>query len=199
MYVVGLMGQIGSGKSTAGQFFSEYGAAVIDTDHLAREVISNDAAVYRHIVTYFGQTVVTSDGTLNRHVLRQCIFADSEQRLWLEQLLHPRIEHLLLKQIAQQNNPYCVVLLPLLIDRQRFAYIQRILAIDCDISTQQQRVLARDAIDQNLFQQILATQATQLQLTQLADDWLHNTGDLEALRHQVLKHHRRYILAAAKG
>src|SRR5690349_6747934 len=92
MYVVALTGGIGSGKSTVSGLFEKLGVPVIDADLIAREVTEPTAKAFPIIVEHFGSSIVASDGTLNRRELRKRIFADENERRFLEKLLHPLIQ-----------------------------------------------------------------------------------------------------------
>ena len=189
--VIGLTGQIGSGKSTAGAFFKALGISVIDTDQLARDIVQPGTEAYQQIITYFGAEALQTDNTLNRHFLRTKIFHDPAAKTWLEQLTHPLIETALEQQLSHCQGLYVVVLIPLLINRPRLKCIERILVIESE--QQQVRVLQRDNIDLALFQKILASQPTRQQLRHAADDCLLNNGSLEALQQQVEALHQRYL------
>lgn len=189
--VIGFTGQIGSGKSTAGLFFEQLGVPVIDTDQLARDVVSIDSPAYRQIVAHFGSTIVLPDQSLNRRLLRQKIFADPLEKAWLEQCLHPLIADALQQKLLLCDEPYAIVLIPLLIGRPRLRVISRILVIDSD--HQQERVIKRDNIDAALFHKMVEAQPTREQLRLAADDLLINNGDLQALQQQILTLHHRYL------
>lgn len=193
MLVIGLIGQIGTGKSTAGHFFQALGVPVIDSDHLARALVDHDPFIQQQLAAYFGPHILFANGAVNRAQLRQEIFNDDHKRQWLEQLLHPRIEQALKQQLAQINSPYAIVLLPLLIDRQRLPGIHRLLHIHTQAALQHQRVLQRDAISTELLQKILASQASVEQLQQASDDHLENNGDLNTLQQHVSQWHDRYL------
>ncbi len=189
--VIGFTGRMGSGKSTAGQFFKNLGVPVIDTDQLARDVVLPGSKAYQHILQYFGPTCLQKNHSLDRRALRTLIFNDAAAKHWLEQLLHPLIEARLRHMLKTCQAAYAVVLIPLLVDRPLLNIIDRILVIDSDHV--QQRILARDAIDVNLSQKILDSQATREQLRNAADDILLNNGTLAELQQQVLQLHSYYL------
>jgi dephospho-CoA kinase len=193
MLVIGLIGQIGSGKSTAGQFFQALGVPVIDADHVARLTLEQ-TAIQQQILDHFGPSLKSVSQGVNRQRLKQLIFNDADAKHWLEQLLHPLIQQSLKQQLQAQQSPYAIVLLPLLPPNR--AYLDRLLIIETDRHLQQQRVLARDAISELLLQQIIDAQASPEQLRAVADDILTNNADLIALQAQVLTHHLRYLALA---
>lgn len=192
MLVVGLIGQIGSGKSTAGQFFQDLGVPVIDTDHLARSVIERPE-IQQQIISHLGPSVLSAHQDLDRQQLKRLIFNQADVKRWLEQLLHPLIEQQLQQHLSTLHSPYAIVLLPLLLEAKRRTYLDRLLVIEALPHLQQSRVLARDTMSELLLQQIIDSQASPEQLKAAADDLLTNNGDLATLQAQVLRCHRRYL------
>ncbi|HAT9655025.1 TPA: dephospho-CoA kinase, partial [Legionella pneumophila subsp. pneumophila] len=91
VYSVGLTGNIASGKSTVAEFFSELGINVIYADKIAKELTSKNTPCYQDIISHFGSSVVLNNGELDRKRIRDIIFSNSNERLWLESLLHPVI------------------------------------------------------------------------------------------------------------
>ncbi|HIG60874.1 MAG TPA: dephospho-CoA kinase, partial [Gammaproteobacteria bacterium] len=87
-YVVGITGGIGSGKSTVAERFEKLGIVVADADQASREIVEPGQDAYLAILEKFGNSVLLEDGTLNRAYLRQKIFAEKADRLWLERQTH---------------------------------------------------------------------------------------------------------------
>src|SRR5262245_30067916 len=125
MLVIGLTGGIGSGKSTVAKLFAERGVPIIDADIAAREVTTPNQPAFYSIVKHFGQEIVAKDGTLDRSKLRHIIFSDPKQRLWLEHLLHPQIRSKMQHQIANMTTPYCIAVIPLLLEVEFYSFINR--------------------------------------------------------------------------
>lgn len=88
-YTVALTGGIGSGKSTVADAFARLGIAIIDADIIARQVVEPNTPALKAIEEHFGPAIINADGTLNRRQLRECIFSDSAEKVWLNALLHP--------------------------------------------------------------------------------------------------------------
>ena len=91
MLKIGLTGGIGSGKSTAAELFAERGATLIDSDKIARELVEPGTPALLQITTRFGNQILQNDGRLNRNKLGEIIFANNDDKTWLEDLLHPLI------------------------------------------------------------------------------------------------------------
>lgn len=193
MLIIGLTGGIGSGKSLVSQYFAELGVPVIDADHVAREVVLPGKPAYLAIREHFGRQVLENTGQIDRAYLRQRIFMNAEERIWLENLLHPLILGEMKAQIAALKAPYCIVAIPLLIETLPHPYLDRILVVDADVMDQIARTAKRDQLSQEEIQSILAAQATREQRLQVADDIILNNSTLAALKTKVLALHQTYL------
>jgi dephospho-CoA kinase len=118
MFTVGLTGGIGSGKSTVADCFAAHGVPVIDTDVIARELTAPGGAALDAIRAAFGETVMQTDGTLDRAALRRRVFSDADARRQLETILHPRIRRVVEQTLAALAAPYVLIVIPLLVQRQ---------------------------------------------------------------------------------
>jgi len=193
---VGLTGGIASGKSTVATRFAELGATVVDTDLLAREVLEPGTPLLAEVVAHFGTQILAADGSLDRRALRSLVFADPAQRRWLESRTHPAIRALTDARCETAPGTYPLVAIPLLVEtggRDRF---DRVLVVDVDPAVQLSRLLARDGSSRAEAENMLAAQASRAERLAIADDVIHNDGDLSRLREQVDALHRRYVEAA---
>jgi len=195
-YRVGLTGGIACGKSTVANLFAALGVPIIDTDILAREVVTSGSPLLHEITAHFGMQVLASDGSLNRQELRARIFADPAQRQWLETLMHPAIRELTDARSEAATGPYVIVAIPLLVETGAEARFERVLVVDCDPELQVARLAARDGNSREQAERILAAQASRAERLAVAHDVIHNDGDIAALRDQVEKLHRQYLQAA---
>jgi dephospho-CoA kinase len=195
---IGLTGGIASGKSTVANLFAALGVPVVDTDLLSREVVAPGSPLLRQITDHFSMQVQAGDGTLNRQELRKRIFEDPEQRKWLEALLHPAIRELTDKRCEAAIGPYVIVAIPLLVETGGEARFDRVLVVDCDPDLQLARLMARDGSRREEALRMLAAQAPRATRLSVADDVIHNDGDIATLRDQVEKLHRQYVTAAGK-
>jgi len=193
---IGLTGGIASGKSTVANLFAALGVPIVDTDLLSREVVAPGSPLLSQITDHFGEQVRESDGGLNRQELRKRIFADPEQRKWLEALLHPAIRELTDARCEAATGPYVIVAIPLLVETAGKARFDRVLVVDCEPEIQLARLIARDGTGRDEAARTLAAQATRGERLAVADDVIHNDGDIARLRDQVEKLHRQYVTAA---
>ena len=198
MLTIGLTGGIGSGKSVAAKLFAELGTPVIDTDIIAREVVAPGQPALAEIAQMFGPEIRTSDGQLNRPALRQIIFANANKRQQLEAILHPRIQNEMLRQAATLTTPYCIFVIPLLLEAHQQHLVNRILVIDCDDATRRQRLKSRDQMSDAEIDRAFAAQASREQRLAAADEIITNNDDIDQLRTQVQQLHSRYTLLAAQ-
>lgn len=191
--VVGVTGGIGCGKSTICREFAALGAPVVDTDEVAREVVAPGTAGLAAIVERFGKDILTADGTLDRRRLRSIVFADESSRLWLESLLHPLIRARTAEHVRASAFAYCLVCIPLLVERGGGNRVDRVLVIDCPPETQIARVMARDKLTAPEVEAIMRTQATRAERLAAADDVIENIGDVETVRPAIRALHRQYL------
>jgi len=189
---VGLTGGIASGKSTVANMFAERGAAVIDTDIIAREVVMPGQPALDEIRRTFGESMIEDDGTLDRNAMRRLVFRDPDARRQLEAILHPRIQQETRHQSDAARGEYQIIAIPLLVESSLKSFVDRILVVDCDERTQIRRLLSRDAESEEQARRILAAQSSREERLAIADDVVHNDDSLADTERQVEALHRHY-------
>jgi dephospho-CoA kinase len=195
---VGLTGGIASGKSTVADLFAALGVTIIDTDVIAREIVAPGSPLLAKIAEHFGSDVIAADGGLDRRALRQRVFADPAERQWLEQLTHPEIRRLTDERSDAAPGPYSIVAIPLLVETGGKDRFDRVLVVDCEPELQLARLQARDGSTRAQAEAALAAQVSRAARLAVADDVIHNDGDIARLRDQVEKLHRAYVAASAR-
>jgi len=190
---IGLTGGIASGKSTVADIFTEYGIPVIDTDTVARQVVTPGQPGLDAVIERFGTNLLTSDGQLDRQALRSLVFDDPGKRHDLEAILHPLIRARTVEWAKQAGGPYQVIVVPLLIETGFGELVDRVLVVDCSDSQQRSRLLARDNETPARIDRILAAQATRQERLAKADEVIDNAGSLEQLRARVAELHTQYL------
>lgn len=190
---VGLTGGIASGKSTVADMFAELGVPIIDTDVIAREVVAAGEPALNDIRHEFGDKVFDDKGKLQRGALRRIVFADDDARNRLEAILHPRIQAAAYDQAAAAGGRYQLIVVPLLSGSPMRDFVDRILVVDCEESTQIQRLMARDAESEGQARRMLAAQAARDERLKIADDVIRNDAELSATLEQVQELHHRYL------
>ena len=191
--VIGLTGGIGSGKTTVADFFAEHGITIVDADRLAHELVEPGQAAYAAVVASFGKRCVAADGTLDRAWLRQQIHTNPDSKQKLESILHPLIRDRMQALLANAPGPYCIAVIPLLVEAGQADLVDRTLVVDLPESLQRQRVAARDALSDEEITHILSSQADRSTRLATADDVINNEGDMASLRTQVEKLHAYYL------
>ncbi len=189
---IGLTGGIGSGKSEASREFARLGVPIIDTDLIARELVRPGAPALNEIVAHFGAEIVDQKGNLDRTRLRETVFSDPAQRRQLETILHPRIRDRAMALAEQTETPYCVLVIPLLVETAGDYPLDRILVIDTPRERQLKRIATRDGLSENEIETILATQASRQRRLAIADDVIVNDASRENLRSEIERLHRFY-------
>jgi dephospho-CoA kinase len=194
--MIGLTGGIACGKTTVAHLFIQQGAAVIDADEIAHQLVVPGQPALAQIVDYFGIDILEPTGHLNRAKLRQQVFAHPEQRQQLEAILHPLVLQQMWQQAQQQNTPYCLLCIPLLIETGLVNRVERVLVIDCPTDLQRQRLKQRSGLADVEITQILAAQVHREKRLAIADDVIHNNGTVTALEQQVVILHQKYLQLA---
>ncbi len=196
-FCVGLTGGIASGKSSAAALFEELGAAVVDTDAIAHELTRPGGAAMEKIRHAFGPSFVAADGSLERAKMRQLVFNDPDAKARLEGILHPLIREQARARILAAQQPYVIVVVPLLIETGAYRdLIQRVLVVDCGEEQQVARAMRRSQLKEGEVRSILAAQLSRTERLKGADDVIDNNGGMEALRMQVQKLHASYLSSA---
>lgn len=193
MLKIGLTGGIGSGKSTACDYFRKLGVPVLDADVIAREITQPGQVALKRIEEEFGAGILTAKGELDRAYLREKIFTQPELRQRLEAILHPLIKQGITMQLSSINTAYIIIAIPLLIESQWTDLVDRILVIDTPVELQIQRTARRDANSEAQVRNIIKNQTDRQTRLEWADDIILNDGDLTRLEQQVEQLHAYYL------
>ena len=194
MFVVGLTGGIGAGKSAVSERFARLGVPVVDTDVIARELTVSGGEALPAIREAFGNSVFSRADELDRAALRQQVFADPAARARLEAILHPLIRRAAGQRLAALDAPYALLVVPLLLETGAYAgIVRRTLLVDCPESIRVERVMARSALTRAEVEAIVAAQVHDEARRAVDDDKIDNTGGLDALDAAVAALHVRYL------
>ncbi|HEU4785796.1 MAG TPA: dephospho-CoA kinase [Gemmatimonadaceae bacterium] len=188
MLLVGLTGNIGSGKSTVAQMFSERGATVIDADILARRAVEVGTAAYDKIVARWGARVLAPDGHLDRGAVRRIVFADHDQLEELNQIVHPEVERLrvrLIEQARRRGDQVVICDIPLLFERHMTDRFDRIVLVDASRALRLERLVKdRDLRETEAMDMIAAQMPAELKRAR-ADYIVENDGTFAQLERRV--------------
>lgn len=198
MYIIGLTGGIGSGKSTVAKCFSQLGINIVNADEAARHVVEKGSPPLSKIATHFGPKSLLDDGTLNRAFLREEIFNQPDKRQWLEELLHPLIKIWIQEALENSSSSYTILESPLLLETNQHKLADRILVVDVPIEIQMSRAMQRDGNNKQQIEAIMGTQISREERIKRADDIIDNSGSSENLTEKVQALHQTYLQLANK-
>ena len=196
MFIVGLTGGIGSGKSTVSPNFQSLNITVVDADIASRKVVEPGQPALTVIKEHFGDRILTQEGVLDRRKLRKIIASDSNKRNWLESVLHPRIGEQIKKELEKSTSVYTLYVAPLLLETNAYQECSRILVVDVPTEIQIKRTCSRDNVSENDVKKIIATQMNRDKRLKKADDILSNNGTIRELEEEVKKLHEKYLKMA---
>jgi dephospho-CoA kinase len=189
MILVGLTGGVATGKSTVAKMFKQCGAAVIDADLLARQVVEPDKPAWREIVTLFGKTVLNPDRSLDRQALGSIVFRNRTKRRQLERIIHPRVAHeqQRLVRLVAKRKPHVVVIyeVPLLFEAGVDKRVDEIIVVTADRETQIVRLTKRNSLSRAEALRRIRSQMPLAKKIQQADHVLNGTLPRSSLRKQV--------------
>ncbi|CAA0083954.1 Dephospho-CoA kinase [BD1-7 clade bacterium] len=198
MFVLGLTGGIGSGKTAVSDRFETYGIDVIDADLCSRVVVEKGRPALTQIAEHFGSDILLPSGELDRAELRTRIFADPNEKQWLESLLHPLIGEEVFNQICAAKSPYAILASPLLVESGQNAICDSVVVVDVPEALQIERTCKRDENDEAQVKRIMASQASREDRLKHADNVIENTAGLDHLDHEVERLHAIYLEKAAE-
>ena len=191
MYIVGVTGGIGSGKSEAAKTFASLSVPVIDLDDIARQITQKNNPGYVEITKNFGNKYLDKNKELNRKSLKIDIFNSIEVKRKIESILHPIILTEYKKQIIKyKSEKYVVIMIALLFETESYLkLIDESLLIDCDEESQFDRVSSRDKLDKNLIKSIIKSQLSRVQRIKRADNIIINNLSKDKLKDKIYKYH----------
>jgi len=188
MLLVGLTGNIGSGKSTVAQLLSERGATIIDADVLARRAVELGTNAYHEIVERWGTAILAPDGHLDRAALRRIVFVDHEQLEQLNEIVHPEVERLrlrLVEQARKRGDRVVICDIPLLFERHMTDRFDRIILVDSHRAIRLERLVKDRGLRETEAMDMIATQMPAELKRARADFVIDNDGTLTQLERKV--------------
>ena len=186
----GLTGAIATGKSEVSKMLQEMGAYIIDTDHIARDVVKPGQPALREIIDSFDADVLNPDGTLNRERMREQIIRDPGKRDKLNSITHPRINHIVMRLVAdhrRHDGMPVIIDVPLLYESGWDKFFPDVILVYTPVPIQIERLMARDRLDRNTAELTIKAQMSIEDKKQRAAYVIDNSGSLEETRVQVEK------------
>lgn len=193
---IGLIGGIASGKTTALDFFKSEGIETFSADEIARQLTQMNNPCFEAILSHCGPEFLLPNGELDRTLLRQKIMIEPSFKTWLESLLHPLIQEVLIKNILECTGPYCIVEIPLLKEKNRY-HLDRVLYIKSSESEQKKRLESR-GLSKEHIEGMLKLQIPEQHRNQLADDIIENNSTYENFLKKLQAIHQQYLNLSAQ-
>ena len=195
MFIIGLTGGIGSGKSAAAEILKELGLKVIDLDLITHELMRPGGLGYIEIKKEFGEKYIDTKGAIDRKLLREEIFSSLDLKKRIESILHPIIFEECSKQLNKlKHEKYIVLVIPLLFETKNYiSLIDESLLIDCDLETQIERVIKRDSVSKVLANRIIKNQMNRQEKQLLADKVILNDGNINHLKTQLDSYYKKLL------
>ena len=186
---VALTGGIASGKTLVSDLLAIHGCHIVDLDVIAREVVLPGTEGLKELIEIFGESILLSDGTLNRKHLRDELYKKGRNRAIIEQILHPKILQKMKTSMDECQEGVIVIVIPLLVEKNLWEPFDRAIVVDCEIETQLSRLMSRENIDKEKAEVMLMAQASREQRLQLNDylptDVIENNSKISDLKEKV--------------
>jgi len=197
MLKVGLTGGIGSGKTAVSTLFHDLNINIIDTDVIARELITHDKITIDKVIQSFGLDIQNNDNSINRKKLAHIVFTDNNKKSSLEKILHPKIRaevNQKIDELSSQPSPpvYIIVVIPLLIETGFNDLIDRTLVVMANENSRIERVINRDNRKPDEIRSIISSQTSDKERNLAADDIIDNNRDIKHLHMQVKQLNQKY-------
>ena len=186
---VALTGGIASGKSLVSDLLEIHGCKIIDLDVISREVVMPGTDGLKELVDSFGESILLSDGSLDRKILRDVLYKKGRNRALIEQILHPKILQKMKSLMDGCHEGVMVVVIPLLVEKQLWGPFDRAVVVDCESETQINRLMERDKVDVEKAKTMLLAQASREQRLQLNEhlptDIIENNSRVSDLKEKI--------------
>lgn len=188
MQIIGLTGGIASGKSTASSILKSFGAKIIDADILARKVVEKGQPALENIINTFGNSILNSQGELNRRVLGEIVFDNQENLKKLNQIVHPAVNFLALSLFEKERikgKEKIVYDCPLLIEEKLLYLVDQVWLIYINEETQLKRLMKRDKFTKDQAMKRINNQMPLVEKIKYADVIIDNSGGTDDLRKKL--------------
>jgi dephospho-CoA kinase len=182
--IIGLTGNIATGKSTIMRLAAEHGALTLDADKVVHEILDNDTAVQTGIVDTFGSTVRLADGRINRAVLGKIVFNEPQSLGKLEQIVHPAVHQKIILHIEQSESPIIMIEAIKLLEGKLHLICQQIWVTRCSRERQLERLRICRGMDKATAVARIDAQRPQEEKVAQADIVIDTDGLMDDTRKQ---------------
>jgi dephospho-CoA kinase len=187
MYLVGLTGGIASGKSYVASVLGELGASTVDADQVAREVVVPGSTGLEQVVAAFGDEILLSNGELDRAKLGSVVFANSDKRIELENILHPLIKVRTTQLLSEQTSKVVVYAVPLLVEAKVDYPFDAIITVEAGVENQVSRLMTSRRLAEADARARIGAQANSADRVAKANFVIDSSGSKEQTKQQVVE------------
>ncbi|MCY4021059.1 MAG: dephospho-CoA kinase [Chloroflexi bacterium] len=189
-YLIGLTGNIAVGKSLVRQFLVDLGAAAVDADRVAHQVILRGGPAFDDVVKEFGLDVIGADGEINRAALGKIVFANQMELRALEAITHPPIRERIHQLIRSAKQRVVVIEAIKLLEGDLRQVVDAVWVVNAAPQTRLKRLMSERGLSEDIARQRIASQNKQEDKLRQADVIIENDGDVAETRDQVQRHWR---------
>ncbi len=192
-FTVALTGGIASGKSTIANIFVKLGITILDADQIVHEILMSDNYIKDVLLNRFSNNILNKKQQIDKKILKDIIYTQDEDRIFVENLLHSQVRKIMLQRINNSNSVYCLLVIPLLIENLPNPLVKHILVININEKLQYQRAIVRDQETKQQLDKILSLQTNTEKRLKYADDVIDNNSNLQNLSKQIQILHKKYL------
>lgn len=184
---IGLTGGIGTGKTTVSNYLAKtYKLPILDADIYARQAVEINSPILNKIAQRYGTEILLPDGSLNRPKLGEIVFHNDEERIWLEQQIHPFVRQRFAEEMNQlPSNSTIILVIPLLFEAKLTNLVTEIWVVFVDEQQQIARLMQRNNLTLEQAKARIKSQMALIEKCQKADVILDNSDSLESLYKQI--------------
>lgn len=186
--LIGITGNIGTGKSTVAWMFEELGVPVLDADEIAHDVIKPKTAAWKAIYKRYGAVIILSDNVINRKNLARIIFQDPVERKFLESVIHPHVKEEIERRViklSKEGAPFVMVEVPLLFEAGWENEFDAVIVVRCSEAEEIERCMKKFGFDREEVLLRLGSQYPLARKIENADYVIDNSGTVDETRVQV--------------
>ena len=194
--IIGLTGNIGTGKSTVAWMFEEMGVPVLDADEIAHEFLAPHTHTWKEIYKRYGNAIMGKDGTIDRTTLARIVFQDPAERRWLESLIHPLVKGEIEKRavaLAREGQHFILAEVPLLIEAHWEGLFDAIVVVRCREDQEIERCMQKFDMSREEVLLRLGAQFPLSRKVASADAVIDNDGTFDETRVQVARLHQEMV------
>lgn len=183
--ILGVTGGLACGKSTVAGLFSSYGAGVIDADVIAHKIIGPQGVIYKKIIALFGEGILNSDKTINRHKLAGAAFSGKKALKRLNMIMHPEVIRVVKERIKKSKAEVIVLDAPLLIEAGLTGLVDKLIVVRAGMKERISRSAKYAGLSKTEVYKRIHFQMPLKKKISLADFIIDNTGTIEKTKKQV--------------